>query len=93
MTGEGGLLARLTKTVIDAALEGEMDDHVGYSKHDPAGRNGGNSRNRARAKTVLTEVGPLRCRVLFPLLARRGRCRRGWRSSSRAVSPRDCRRR
>ena len=25
--------------------EGEMDDHLGYGKHDPAGRDGGNSRN------------------------------------------------
>jgi len=63
LTGEGGLLARLTKTVIDAALEGEMDDHVGYSKHDPAGRNGGNSRNGKRGKTVLTEIGPVEVAV------------------------------
>jgi putative transposase len=38
-------LGRLTKLVTEAALEGEMDDHLGYDKHDPAGRNGGNSRN------------------------------------------------
>jgi putative transposase len=41
LTGEGGLLARLTKVVVESALEGEMDDHLGYGKHDPAGRNGG----------------------------------------------------
>ena len=63
LTGEGGLLARLTKTVIDAALEGEMDDHLGYSRGDPAGRNGGNSRNGRRGKTVLTEVGPIEVAV------------------------------
>ena len=45
LTGEGGLLSRLTKTVIESALEGELDDHLGYAKHDPAGRNGENSRN------------------------------------------------
>jgi putative transposase len=27
--------------VIEGALEGEMDDHLGYSKHDPADRDGG----------------------------------------------------
>jgi putative transposase len=43
LTGEGGLLAR-TKVVVESALEGEMDDRVGYGKPDPAGRNGGNSR-------------------------------------------------
>jgi putative transposase len=59
LTGECGLLARLTKTVVEAALEGELDDHLGYEKHDPAGRNGGNSRNGRRGKTVLTDVGPV----------------------------------
>jgi putative transposase len=63
MTGAGGLLARLTKRVFEAALEGEMDDHLGYGKHDPVGRDGGNSRNGARAKTVLTEVGPVELEV------------------------------
>jgi putative transposase len=63
LTGEGGLLARLTKQVTEAALEGEMDDHLGYSKHDPAGRNGENSRNGQRRKTVLTEAGPVEIAV------------------------------
>ena len=59
LTGEGGLLGRLTKMVVEGALEGEMDDHLGYAKHDPAGRDGGNSRNGHRSKTVLTEAGPV----------------------------------
>lgn len=59
LTGEGGLLGRLTKLVVESALDGEMDDHLGYGKHDPAGRDGGNSRNGKRAKTVLTEAGPV----------------------------------
>jgi hypothetical protein len=50
LTGEGGLLGRLTKMVIEGALEGELDDHLGYGKHDPEGRDGGNSRNGRRAK-------------------------------------------
>src|SRR5580698_3567477 len=54
-----GLLGRLTKVVLEGALEGEMDDHLGYARHDPAGRDGGNSRNGHRAKTVLTDVGPV----------------------------------
>jgi putative transposase len=57
LTGPGGLLGRLTKVVLKGALEGEMDAHLGYAKHDPAGRDGGNSRNGHRAKTVLTETG------------------------------------
>jgi putative transposase len=59
LTGEGGLLAMLTKKVVESALEGEMDDHLGYAKHDSAGRTGGNSRNGRRGKTVLTEAGPV----------------------------------
>ena len=57
LTGQGGLLGELTKMVLEGALEGEMDDHLGYQKSDPAGRDGGNSRNGHRDKTVLTDVG------------------------------------
>jgi putative transposase len=64
LTGEGGLLGRLTKVVVESALEGEMDDHLGYGKHDPAGRTGGNSRNGTRPKTLVTEAGPVEIEVL-----------------------------
>jgi putative transposase len=63
LTGPGGLLGRLTKLVLEGALEGEMADHLGYEVGDPAGRNGGNSRNGSRAKTVLTELGPVEVAV------------------------------
>jgi putative transposase len=63
LTGQDGLLGKLTKMVIEGALEGEMDDHLGYARHDPAGRNGGNSRNGYRGKTVLTEAGPVEISV------------------------------
>jgi transposase-like protein len=63
LTGEGGLLGQLTKMVVEGALEGEMDDHLGYGRHDPAGHNSGNSRNGHRAKTVLTEAGPVEISV------------------------------
>jgi putative transposase len=63
LTGPGGLLGRLTKVVLEGALEGELDAHLGYGKHDPAGRDGGNSRNGHRAKTVLTDVGPVQIDV------------------------------
>ncbi len=59
LTGEGGLLGKLTKMVVKGALEGELDDHLGYERHNPAGRNSGNSRNGHRAKTLLTEAGPV----------------------------------
>jgi putative transposase len=59
LAGEGGLLQALTKRLMESALEGEITDHLGYDRHDPAGRDGGNSRNGHRTKTVLTDVGPV----------------------------------
>jgi transposase len=50
----------LTKVVLEGALEGEMDAHLGYAKHDPAGRDGGNSRNGHRARAVLISTGSSR---------------------------------
>jgi transposase-like protein len=52
------VLQQLTKRLLESALEGEITDHLGYEKNDPAGCNGGNSRNGHRAKTVLADVGP-----------------------------------
>ncbi|GAA1390279.1 IS256 family transposase [Pseudonocardia kongjuensis] len=63
LVGPGGLLAGLTKTVLETALEAEMSEHLGYEPHDPAGRNGQNSRNGTRSKTVLTEIGPVEIEV------------------------------
>jgi transposase-like protein len=59
LPGEGGLLQALTKRLMESTLEGEITDHLGYDRHDPAGRDGGNSRNGHRKKTVLTDVGPV----------------------------------
>ena len=35
--GENGLLKRLTKAVLERALQAELTSHLGYEKHDPAG--------------------------------------------------------
>ena len=59
LTGEGGLLQQLTKRVLESALEGEITDHLGYDKHDPAGKDSANSRNGRRSKTVTTDIGPV----------------------------------
>jgi transposase-like protein len=56
LTGPGGLLKQLTKTVVETALDEEMTEHLGYEKHDPAGAGSGNIRNGTRAKSVLTEA-------------------------------------
>jgi transposase-like protein len=63
LIGPDGLLHRVTKLVLENALEGELTGHLGYEHGDPAGRNGGNSRNGSRDKTVITEVGPVEISV------------------------------
>ena len=55
LTGPEGLLKTITATVLEAALEEEMTEHLGHAKHEPAGE-GGNVRNGTRPKTVLTEA-------------------------------------
>lgn len=63
LTGEGGLLTALTQQVLQSALEAEMAHHLGYDRHDPAGRGSGNSRNGSSPKTVTTEVGKVTLEV------------------------------
>jgi putative transposase len=54
LTGPDGLLKQLTKTVLEAALNEELTEHLGHEKH---GRpEAGNVRNGTRPKTVLTEA-------------------------------------
>jgi transposase-like protein len=63
LVGPGGLLSGLTKTVLEAGLEAEMSEHLGYDRHEPAGKNSGNSRNGTRPKTLLTDIGPVAVEV------------------------------
>jgi len=57
LIGETGLLKQLSKALLERALSAEMNVHLGYAKHEPAGRNGGNSRNGTSRKTLKTEQG------------------------------------
>jgi len=53
----GGLLAQLTKRLVERAMEVELTDHVGYEPHlEPAG-GATNQRNGTSAKTLITEHG------------------------------------
>ncbi len=45
--------------MLEAALNAEMTEHLGYEPHDPAGRGSGNSRNGTTKKTVNTDIGPV----------------------------------
>jgi putative transposase len=63
LTGDGGLLTGLVRQVLQAGLEVEMEDHLGYAAHDPIGRGSGNSRSGTYPKTVTTEVGQVELAV------------------------------
>lgn len=54
--GESGLFAQLKKKIVERTLDAEMDDHLGYSKHDPKGHHSGNSRNGRGKKTVVIDA-------------------------------------
>jgi putative transposase len=50
-------LKELFKETLQQIFEAEMDEHLGYEKHDPAGNNSGNNRNGYSKKTVKTRFG------------------------------------
>ena len=51
------LSRELLKLSIERVLAAELDEHLGYRKHDPAGKNSGNSRNGHSKKTVKGDFG------------------------------------
>ena len=50
-------LKRLFAGTIEQMLESEMEEHLGYEKHDTAGNNTGNSRNGYNRKTITSDYG------------------------------------
>jgi len=59
ITGQGGLLTQLAGRVIDAALAGELSDHLGYPPGQAPPGGAGNMRNGSIPKTVATDLGPV----------------------------------
>ena len=57
LLGPDGVLAELTKRILERALAEEMTDHLGYESGDPMGHGTGNNRNGTSPKQVLTEIG------------------------------------
>jgi transposase-like protein len=57
LLGPDGVLAELTKRLIERGLSEELTEHLGYPPGDSAGRGSGNNRNGTSAKTVLTDIG------------------------------------
>ena len=63
ITGKDGLLAQLTKAVMERALEGEMTHHLGYDKNNPEGNNSGNSRNGKTKKKIVGKGSELEIEI------------------------------
>jgi len=57
------MLKDLFKDTIQKVLETEMDEHLGYVKHDPSGDYSGNSRNGYSKKTVQTQMGKTEIKI------------------------------
>jgi len=57
LLGDNGVIAQLTKGLLERALEEERTIHLGYERGDPMGNGSGNSRNGTTPKTVLTDLG------------------------------------
>lgn len=57
LLGPDGVLAELTKRVLERGLSVELTEHLGYEAGDPSGRGSGNNRNGTSPKTVLTDLG------------------------------------
>ena len=55
--GDNGLLKQRTKALLERAMQAEMTDHLGYEKHDPAGKNSAHSSNGATTKTLKGDFG------------------------------------
>lgn len=63
LVNDSNLLQDLKKRLIEAALEAEMTDHLGYEKHAPEGNNSGNSRNGASSKKIIDGDGQFEIEV------------------------------
>jgi putative transposase len=58
LVGPDGLLTKVTKNVLEAALGAELTDHLGHDAHDPTGRGTGNSRNGTTRRSSTPTSGP-----------------------------------
>ena len=57
IAGPGGLLAELTKRLVERAMEVELTEHVGYEPHCEPPGGAANQRNGTTPKTLITEHG------------------------------------
>jgi putative transposase len=82
IVGPGGVLAQLTKRLVERALRAELTEHLGYEHHQEPPGGVGNTRNGTTAKKLATEHGPLEIKTprdrkgsFEPQLVRKGQRR------------------
>jgi putative transposase len=78
----GALTQQLLKLTVETALNAELEEHLGYGKHDPVGRGSGNSRNGTTPKRLKGQHGEIpidtprdRNGTFEPQLVRKGQTR------------------
>src|SRR5213079_1337981 len=78
----GGVLAQLTKRLVERALSAELTEHLGYEPHREPPGGVGNTRNGSTPKTLQTEQGQVEIRTprdrrgsFEPQLVRKGQRR------------------
>src|SRR5262245_39919527 len=60
IVGAGGLLADLTRRLVERAMSAELTEHLGYEPHQEPPGGAGNTRNGTSPKTLGTEHGAVR---------------------------------
>jgi putative transposase len=63
IVGPGGVLADLTRRLVERALAAELTEHLGYEPHREPPGGVGNTRNGSAGKTLATEHGPVEIRT------------------------------
>jgi putative transposase len=60
IVGPGGVLADLTRRLVERAMSAELTEHLGYEPHQEPPGGTGNARNGTTPKTLVTKHGPVR---------------------------------
>lgn len=59
IVGPGGLLADLTRRLVERVMSAELTEHLGYEPHQEPPGGSGNTRNGSTPKMLVTEHGPV----------------------------------
>jgi putative transposase len=60
IVGPGGVLAQLTRRLVERAMDAELTEHLGYERGQAPPGGAGNSRNGSTPKTLHTDHGSVR---------------------------------